>query len=343
VDESPPAPRLPVGKLPADRLAALLARAAPAAPDPDLLLGPRPGEDAAAVRLGDRALVLAADPVTFATADIGWHAVHVNANDVATRGAEPRWFLATVLLPEGGAPDLPAAIVDQLVAACAEVGATLVGGHTEVTAGLPRPIVAGAMVGEVAADRLLTTGGARPGDALLLTGGLAIEGTALLAAEFAGAVTAAFGAAFAGRCRGFLRAPGLSVVPAARVAAAGGARALHDPTEGGLATALHELADAAGCGLLIDGDAIPVYPETRRLCAHFGLDPLGLLASGALLIATDPARAPAIRADLAAAGIAAAAIGEVRPAAEGRRLRRGGRLAELPRFDRDEVARLFEA
>lgn len=338
---APDGPTLPVGKLPADLLAALLDRASAAAPDPDVLLGPRPGEDAAIVRVGDRALALASDPVTFATADLGRYAVHVNANDVATRGAAPRWFLATLLLPEGAPADLPLTITAQIVAACAEVGATLVGGHTEVAAGLPRPIVAGTMVGEAAVDRLLTTGGARPGDALVLTHGIAIEGTALIAAEFAAAVEAAFGLAFAERCRGFLHRPGLSVVPAARLAAAAGARAMHDPTEGGLATALHEVADAAACGLAIDGEAVPIYPETLALCEHLGLDPLGLLASGALLIAAGREALPRLLADLATAGIPAAAIGSVRAAGEGRRLVRAGRATDLPRFDRDEVARLF--
>jgi hydrogenase maturation factor len=340
---SPPGdrPALPAGKLPAEILALLLARAAATGSAPDLLLGPRPGEDAAAVRVGDRALVLASDPITFATADIGWYAVHVNANDVATRGAAPRWFLATLLLPEGAAPDLPLAMTEQIVAACDEVGATLVGGHTEVTAGLPRPIIVGTMIGDVAIDELLTTSGARVDDALILTHAIAIEGTALIATEFTAAVTAAFGVEFADRCRGFLRTPGLSVVPAARLAATAGVHALHDPTEGGLATALHELADAAGCGLRVDGEAVPVYAETRTLCDHFGLDPLGLLASGALLIAADQAHLPRLRASLDDAGIPATVIGTVVPATDGRRVVRHGRASDLPRFARDEVTRLF--
>jgi hydrogenase maturation factor len=335
-------PGLPVGKAPAALLAELLARATPPAPDPAVLVGPATGEDAAVVRVGDRALVLASDPITFATAEIGWYAVHVNANDVATRGAAPRWFLATILLPEGSPPDLALTIVDQITAACATVGATLVGGHTEVTAGLPRPLVAGTMAGEVALTDLLTTGAAQPGDVLLLTQGIAIEGTALLATELADTVDAALGEASGRRCRGLLHAPGLSVVAAARLAAAAGARALHDPTEGGLATALHELADAAGCGLVVDADAVPVLPETRRLCDHFGLDPLGLLASGSLLIAAAPARVQAITAALAGQAIPIVTIGQVELAAAGRRLRHaGGNVSPLPRFDRDEVTRAF--
>lgn len=334
-------PVLPIGKLPAELLATLLTRVGASVADPALLLGPSPGEDAAAVRVGDRALVMASDPITFATSDIGWYAVHVNANDVATRGAAPRWFLATLLLPEGCAADLPLTITEQIVAACAEVGATLVGGHTEVTAGLPRPIVVGTMIGDLAIDQLLTTGGAQIGDALVLTHGLAIEGAALITAEFTDAVVSAFGSPFADRCLALLRTPGLSVLPAARLAAAAGVHALHDPTEGGLATALHELADAAGCGLRIDGEAVPIYAETRALCHHFRLDPLGLLASGALLIAIERPRLPKLQAALTAADIPATVIGEVVAAAEGRQVVHHAQVSPLPRFDRDEVARLF--
>ena len=340
----PPAaqpPALPTGKLPPDLLAAMLARAGAAGPAADLLLGPRPGEDAAAVRVGGRALIAASDPITFATAAPGWYAVHVNANDVAVCGADPRWFLATILLPEGAAPDLPLALMDEIAAACAEVGAAVVGGHTEVTAGLSRPIVVGTMLGETAPERLITTGGARPGDRLVLTHGVAVEGTALLATEFAAAVDAQFGPDFGERCRAFLRRPGLSVVAAARIARQAGATALHDPTEGGLATGLHELATAAGCGLRLDAGAIPVYPETRALCQHFGLDPLGLIASGALLIAVPPARLAELHTELAAAGIPASSIGEITPPAAGRLLHGAAGPRDLPVFARAEIARLF--
>lgn len=335
-------PMLPAGKLPADLLATMLARLQAAGSDASLLLGPRPGEDAAAVRIGDRALVVASDPITFATRNLGWHAVHVNANDVAACGAEPRWFVATILLPEGAAPDLPLAIVDEMIAACAEVGAALIGGHTEITGGLPRPLVAGTMLGETRPERLLPTGGAQPGDALTLAGGIAIEGTALIAAEFADRVDARFGAAFGERCRAFLRRPGISVLPAARAALLPGVHALHDPTEGGLATALREMAGAAGVGLRVRAEAIPIYPETRALCDHFSLDPLGLLASGALLIAVAPGALPALVTSLAAAGIDHAVIGEALPASAGLALERDGRTVDLPAFARDEVARLFD-
>ena len=141
------------GKLPAELLERLLAGVVRR--DPRVLLGPALGEDAALIDMGDRVLVAKADPVTFATDRIGWYAVHVNANDVACTGARPAWFLATILLPEGATEALAEEVFAQIEAACGALGVTLVGGHTEVTYGLERPIVAGAMLAEVAPDRVV--------------------------------------------------------------------------------------------------------------------------------------------------------------------------------------------
>src|SRR3989304_4548978 len=169
------------GKLPPKLLERLLAGVARR--DPRVLLGPTVGEDAALIDLGDRVLVAKADPVTFATERIGWYAVHVNANDVACMGARPAWFLATILLPQGAPEALAEEVFSQVESACEALGVTLVGGHTEVTYDLERPIVAGAMLAEAAPGRIVRSSGARPGDHLVLTKGIAIEGTALLARD----------------------------------------------------------------------------------------------------------------------------------------------------------------
>lgn len=333
---------LPTGKLPLEMLQKLLACCRSA--DPRVIVGARVGEDAAIIDFGDRYLVAKSDPITFATDRIGWYAVHVNANDIATRGASPRWVLATLLLPEGKATfSLAEAIMEQMAAASRELGISVVGGHTEVTVGLDRPIVVGHMLGEVAKDRLVTTGGARPGDAIVLAGAVAAEGTALIAREFArearvrGITEEELAVA-----RACLDRPGISVVRAAELAVrAVRVHAMHDPTEGGLATGLHELAWASGVGLRVDGDAIPVLPVCRRLCEAFGLDPLGLIASGALLVAVAPGDVASLGEAYERAGIEWARIAEVRPAAEGMRLALRGVEVPLPRFDRDEVTRLF--
>ncbi|MBN1976085.1 MAG: AIR synthase family protein [Anaerolineae bacterium] len=333
----------PLGKLPPEHLAHLLARHAPA--DPRIVLGPGIGCDAAVIECGDRYLVAKTDPVTFASDEIGWYAVHVNANDVACTGAAPRWFLATLLLPEGRTPPaLVDAIFDQIANACRELDVALVGGHTEITHGLERPIVVGCMLGEVAPERLVRPDGAQPGDALLVTKGIAVEGTAIIAREIDGIDGASgLGKGFLERCRGFLHTPGISVVRDAAIAtAARRVRAMHDPTEGGLATGLLEIAQASGVGLEVQEDAIPILAETQTLCSRLGLDPLGVIASGALLLAVAPEDADAVLSALGKAGILANCIGQAVEPERGITLRGSRGTRPLPHFERDEIARLFE-
>ncbi|MDY7080127.1 MAG: AIR synthase family protein [Chloroflexota bacterium] len=327
----------PLGKLPPEHLARLFARYAPS--DERVILGPGVGHDAAVISFGDRYLVAKTDPITFASDEIGWYAVHINGNDVACTGATVRWFLATLLLPEtstGAA--LVDTIFDQIAGACAELGVVLVGGHTEITYGINRPIVIGCMLGEVGPERLVRSDGAQPGDVLLVTKGIAVEGTAIIARERNSGLEG-LSEPFLERCRGFLYDPGISVVRDAAVAtAAGTVHAMHDPTEGGLATGLWEMAKAANVGLEVNEDAIPILPETQTLCERLGLDPLGLIASGALLLAVAPEDATAIQATLEEAGISATRVGRVREQGESSVLRSAlGGERPLPHFEQDEI------
>jgi hydrogenase maturation factor len=334
------------GKLPHELLARLLERM-PA--DPRVLLGPGIGRDAAAIDLGDgRVLVAKTDPVTFAAEQIGWYAVHVNANDIACVGADPRWFLATALLPEGAPESLAEQIFDQILSACAELGVVPVGGHTEITIGLDRPVIAGMMLGETTVERLVRSDGGRDGDHVLMTKAIAVEGTALLAREARPALEArGVDAATLDRAARLLFEPGISVVREARAACAATGldryvHALHDPTEGGLATAVWELATAAGLRVRIRREDVAVLPETVAFCEALAIDPLGLLASGSLLVAVAPQGCDAVREAIAAEGIAVACIGSL--ASRGSDVIIGARGEEpLPRFQRDELATILEA
>ena len=330
-----------VGKLPSDYLDQLFDRYVPS--DERVILGPGIGHDAAVISFGDRYLVAKTDPITFAAEEIGWYAVHVNANDVACTGAVPRWFLATLLLPQTGTDEtLVDDIFEQIARTCDQLDIALVGGHTEITHGLDRPILAGFMLGEVSPDTLVRPDGARPGDALILTKGIAVEGTAIIARE-KGDQLEGVDRRLVERGRQFLNEPGISVVRDARVAtSAGDVHAMHDPTEGGLATGLWELAEAGNVGLIVEEESIPILPETAAVCDALGLDPLGLIASGALLLAVPRDQADNIGRALQAEGIAAASIGRTVTTEKGVLLRSGGSTQPLPRFDQDEITRLFQ-
>lgn len=311
--------------------------------DSRVVVGPGLGEDAAVIDMGDRYLVVATDPITFASDRIGWYSVHVNANDIAVLGARPCWFFAVLLLPEGTATTgMAEAITADIGETCQGLGISVCGGHTEVTAGIDRPIVIGQMVGEVAKDGLIRKDGLRTGDRVLLTRGAALEGTAVLARERRALLEARLDPPLIARSQALLFDPGISIVAAARTATdAGRVHAMHDPTEGGIATGLWELARAGLHGLRAQANAIPILPETAALCAVFGLDPLRLLASGALLIAAPPEDAGAITRALEGRGIPVADVAEVRDADEAIQIEVSGRSEPLQPADRDEIARIL--
>jgi hydrogenase maturation factor len=330
------------GKLPGE----LLARLLDAIPvdDPDVIVGPRFGEDAAVLDIGDRYLIAKSDPITFTAHRIGWYALQINANDVAAMGARPRWFLGTLLLPPTCSEETVAEIFADIREACQSLGVTQIGGHTEITDGVERPILAGTLLGEVAKDRLVVNTNARPGDVVILTQGIAIEGTAILAQD-ASEVLASQGVPTGtiSRAQAYLEKPGISIAPAVEaLCKVAHPRAMHDPTEGGLATALVELAAGAECGLTVDLDTVPILPETGEICEALGLDPLGLLASGALLAVVAPEDVLSGLAALREAGVEAAAIGRMTDEGQGIRVQEAGAWQDVPAFPRDELARFFE-
>jgi hydrogenase maturation factor len=329
------------GKLPNDLLEKLIEKYT--FPNNSVIVGPSIGEDAAAIDIGDRYLLAKTDPITFVTEDIGTYAICINANDIATMGGKPRWFLATILLPEGSTtPELAEQIFSQLSSECRKYEISLCGGHTEITIGLNSPIVIGLMIGEVSKDALITTGGAREGDDIILTKGIAIEAVSIIAREKREELTSLFGERFLSDCSRLIETPGLSVVRDAEIAVKNGIiHSMHDPTEGGLATGLYEVARASDKGIIIELDSVPVMSYCKIISEHYGLDPLGLIASGALLITLGSDDTENVLSALRSEGIAAVKVGEVLPKSEGMLLRQGKEIKDLPRFERDEITKLF--
>jgi hydrogenase maturation factor len=302
------------------------------------------GEDAAVIDLGEKYLVAKTDPITFTSERIGWYTVNINANDVATAGARPLWFLATLLLPENSTRlALVRRIFQDTLRACRDLGVTLCGGHTEITRGLDRPIMVGQMLGEVEKSKLVRKQSQRPGDVVLLTRGIAIEGTAILAKERCSTLSRKLGKKVLRDAQRLLFHPGISVVGDALLAQRSGEiHAMHDPTEGGLASGLYELAKAGDVGLRIWKDRVPVFKATKSFSEILGFDPFGLIASGALLVVASANTAANLLRAFARHGVTAAIIGEIRKRREGLRVVEDGREFPLRVPERDEIARLLE-
>lgn len=322
------------GKLPVGLLVELLGTLGPA--PPEVLMGPAVGEDACVLDVEAGALAVATDPVTFTGVDVGWLAVVVNANDVAVTGVRPRWFLAVVLLPVDTTDDDVRTLFAGLRGALSEVRVTLVGGHTEVTPAVSQPIVVGQMLGLAEDGRFVTTGGVREGDVVVQVGLAPIEGAAVLAVEAAEHLRAC-DPITVGAAANAIHDPGISVVEAALAAAELGATALHDPTEGGLASGLHELATAAGLALRVDTARARWFEPGLAVCRALGADPWATLASGSLLATFPPDRAAAATRAIAARGHPVAILGAAE-SGEGVHTTDG---LPIPWPERDEVARLL--
>ena len=339
---------LPVGKLKHDFLKQLL-------PVPNenagVVVGPQVGEDAAVIEVGDTYLVATSDPITFATEDIGWYVVCVNSNDIAAMGAVPKWLLVTLLLPEDATtPARVRDIMRQLTHACEVFNITLCGGHTEVTPAVTQPVVIGQMMGVTDKNALFTSADVCIGDALILTKGLGIEATAIIARECEAQLREEFDARFLEQAKQYLTHPGISVLKDAQTAiATGGVHAMHDVTEGGVATAVYELATAAELGTVIHSDKLlgsaVLYGDiTRTLCDMFRLNPLGVISSGSMLIASEPESGEAICQALGREGINADIIGKFLPPEDGLWLEDAtGTRQPLPIFETDEIAKLFSS
>jgi hydrogenase maturation factor len=332
---------LPAGKLKPETLTKLLRHTSQAK---ELVVGPAVGEDAAVIDQGDRHLVVTTDPITFATEHCGWYSVCVNANDIAACGGKPRYYSAAIVLPEGKSriEDVEA-LFAEIEDACREIGVLWIGGHTEVSPTVNTVLVAGQMIGEVTPENLCRSSDAKVGDALVLVKAAAIEATAIIATEKAEKVGAVHGAEMTKRSQNFLFAPGISVVREARLARNFPVHAMHDPTEGGVATGIRELCMASNCGAVVEATAITVLPETEALCQQFGLNPLGAISSGALLLTLPAEAASDLLREYDKAGIPAQVIGEIVPPGVGLQLQEmEGDAKPLPEFIVDEITKLYE-
>ena len=307
-----------------------------------MLIHPGVGEDIAAVDIsGEEILILKSDPITFATDAAGRYAVTVNANDIATAGAMPRWLITTLLLPVGSTGSAVWRLMQELQDIAGKLDILLCGGHTEITDAVTRPVIIGSMVGTVTEDRLIDKRNMRTGDKLLMTKSAGVEGTSVIAREFEKALLKkGINEKLLAACKRFIDR--ISIVEEARIACStGGVSAMHDVTEGGVATAVAELSIAGRHRINVDMDAIPVADQTRQLCRIFNISPLGLIGSGSLLICCHPERMETLLENIDRAGIRAACIGEIMRPGQGVTAVKNAEPVVWPQFEVDELARLF--
>ena len=324
------------GKLPADHLVRLLERYTGAV-RPDVLMAGRLGEDASYLRVGDTTLVLATDPVTAAESDLGTIAFNINMNDIATTGARGVGILVTVLLPPHAEPMVLDEIMAQLDGLCRHHGLAILGGHTEVTDSVNRPVVSVTAVGTVASGQEIYSSGLKAGDSLIVSKTLGIEGTLILADVRRVVARAVLSPQELDRIAGFRDQ--LSVIPEGRIGAEVGVHSMHDITEGGILGGVYEIVRSSGLGCVLNRQALPFDEATLKLVRALDLDELKLISSGAMLFGTD--RPAELIEALEAQGIPAAVVGEVTAEPE-LWLLDEDTLIPLEAVSRDEIYRIFE-
>lgn len=308
--------------------------------DPSVLLGPAIGEDAAIVDLGDKVLVTHSDPITGASELAGWLSVHVAANDIATRGVKPSWLVTTLLLPQTFSREQLKKLASQIRSAADEIDATVIGGHTEVTPGLDRPIIITTAFGVGEKKKYITTSGARDGDLLVATKDAALEGTSIIATDFHDKLLGKIDKSILENAKNFIRE--ISVVKEALTAAQiHGVHAMHDATEGGILAAALEIAYASRLSIVLYEEKVPIRRETAQICRALGLDPLRLISSGTLLIAVQPESAPILIERLQKEGIKATIIGEFKKNGHSLLVKKTGEKIEIGLPVAEELWRLF--
>jgi len=322
--------KLPPGKIPINLLTEVVFKNL-GAKRKEVVLGPTAGFDGSVLDVGNKSLIVSMDPITGAVERIGWSAVNVNANDIATFGVEPIFLVSCIMLPEGAERSTVETITRQMDAAAKDLGIAIVGGHCESTPGLTNPIVVGCIMGLTDRGNYITAGGAKPGDRLILTKSAGIEGTAILASDREQQLAKILGTEMLDNAKKFYSQ--ISIVKDALTAfKTGGVHAMHDPTEGGILGGVHEMADASNIGVRVYQDKIMIEPETAKICRYFEIDPLQLIGSGALLIAAEPKKTNEIVESLNNNRIYAAEIGEFGGTPNKRLLiKRDQTAQELPR------------
>lgn len=299
---------LQVGKIPQDILHRCVFNNT-GAKRKEVLVASKIGEDCSALKLDDdEVFVISSDPITGADKDIGYIGVHINTNDIASSGADPIGIMVTIMLPKESNEEQLENIMSQLSKACKEIDVQILGGHTEVTDAVNRPIISVTSIGKVNKNRLITTGGAKAGQDVILTKWAGLEGTAIIATDKEELLINNMKPEAIKKAKQLKYS--LSVIPESRIARNYEVSCMHDVTEGGVFGAAWEIAECSNVGIEINVDDVPVLEETKQLCEVFNIDPYKLISSGCMILTADDGKE--IVKELLRNNVSASIIGKIR-------------------------------
>ncbi len=306
---------------------------------PEVITGPGIGEDCAVVDFGEYDCVLSTDPITGAVADIGRLAVQISCNDIASNGVEPLGILLACMLPEGTTVEEIDEIMRQAAETGEALGVMIIGGHTEITKAVNTPVIVSTALGRAVKGKSQSATNMRPGDWILITKQGGLEGTGIIASDHESRLKGILTEEEISEAKAMLDQ--VSVVKEGVIAGRIGTAGMHDITEGGVLGAVWEMCERSGTGAEVWADEIPLAHVTKKICAHFGIDPLRLISSGSMMIMAHSEQKDELMREIRSAGIAITCIGRITEASQGRVLISGNRRIPIEAPKSDELYKVI--
>ncbi len=252
----------------------------------DVLVGPKIGEDSSVIDFGESVAIISTDPITGVKEGMGNLAVNVVCNDIAANGAYPIGIQQVLLVPPKTSKDEIMGIIKDLNRAAQNLGIDILGGHTEVTDAVSKPLVSCTAIGKAKKENYITSSGAQVGDDIVVTKWVGLEGTSILATDYYDKLVE-LGIDEQLLVAGQQLIDNLSVIPEGLIGSSLRVNAMHDVTEGGLYGSLYELTIAAEAGFYIEESQIPLHPATEMITEALELNPYQLIGSGMMILTTN--------------------------------------------------------
>ena len=289
----------------------------------DVKVRPGIGEDCALIDFGDYDCVMSTDPISSTVSDIGRLAIHITCNDIASNGIQPLGIMLACMLPEGTTDADVEEIMQQAGTTAAEVGVEIIGGHTEITPAVRQPVIVSTAIGKAPAGTSQDGNDMIPGDFIMMTKAVGLEGTGIIACDHEEQLRAACGPdgerlvsdEEIAKAKSFLDM--VSVVPEGVAAGKVGTHGMHDITEGGILGAVWEMCQISHTGAEVWEEAVPIRPETEKICSLFDVNPLRLISSGSMIIIVPKEKRTEMEEAMKAAGVEASVIGIIKEESDG--------------------------
>lgn len=302
---------------------------------PEVLTRPGIGEDCAVVDFGSYECIMSTDPITAAISEIGRLSIHISCNDIASNGIQPLGIMLAVMLPVGTTEEQIEEMMRQAGEASEELGVEIIGGHTEITPAVTKPVIVSTAIGRGEKWASQHSENMRPGDLIMITKSAGLEGSGIIACDFEEQLQKVLTHEEIEKAKSLLGK--VSVVKEGVAAGKVGTHGMHDVTEGGVLGAVWEMCQIAGTGAELWVDQVPVEPVTRKICDYFDIDYLRLISSGCMIIMVAPDKKEEMAEAMKAAGVEASYIGVIKDSSAGICMNVNGELIEIAPPASDEL------